>query len=464
MKKRILSLLLAVMMMAALIVPASAADDLLIMPINAQVTALAPALAAAQSHYAAQTTLNSWADVLAAFSVDAELTADAPAEDLGSLTGQAAAVLTRLSAGKSVYTDGLALKVLEAQKADGSFGVYLNEQIYAMLALEAAQTPGYDAKKAQSYLLSQQLPDGGFAYFGDAGDVDLTGMALWVLTDEAAIQRAADFLVAQMTENGGYISPWSDSGLENACSVAMAVSGLLTAGQDVPELLLANLRSFQLEDGSFCFEPEGGSDVFATQQAVTTLGELVNGSVYARLSVPMDVPLYRDYGSVASWAQDAVLLLNEKGIMLGDDTQRFNPKQAITKAELAAMLVRLDVPALKSVPDVKYTDVSANRWFAESVSAVTTRGHMFALTADKFEPNKRLTRAEAAFWLANALDLAPADNVEIADLDKAPEQFRAGIQSMAADGLMLGTGGDVFAVNQLLTRQELAVIVARLYE
>jgi len=49
----------------------------------------------------------------------------------------------------------------------------------------------------------------------------------------------------------------------------------------------------------------------------------------------------KDLDQVASWAKDSVLNVVQAGIMIGDDTGKFNPKAPITRQEVAVIVDRL---------------------------------------------------------------------------------------------------------------------------
>ena len=49
---------------------------------------------------------------------------------------------------------------------------------------------------------------------------------------------------------------------------------------------------------------------------------------------------YSDGWSVASYAQSAVAVMLENGILSGDESGALNPRSAVTRAEMAVMLSR----------------------------------------------------------------------------------------------------------------------------
>lgn len=100
-------------------------------------------------------------------------------------------------------------KVAGYQQSDGSFG-YLNETVYAVLALEHFGQ-SYDSAAALEAILGKQLDNGAFCFDPEWGEsVDVTGMALSALSlfdDERAqqsIEAAIAYLDEVQMEDGGF--------------------------------------------------------------------------------------------------------------------------------------------------------------------------------------------------------------------------------------------------------------------
>jgi len=165
----------------------------------------------------------------------------------------------------------------------------VNGGIFALIAL----TPlaGYEDAKAAylTYLLEAQLPDGGWALNGDAGQADLTAMALTALApyEEGAdaVEQGLAFLSAAQDEKGGF------SGIDGACSesIAQVIIAMDALGipMDDPAFLKDEnsvydaLLAYQNEDGGFSHIMGDDTDQMATEQAFLALVAMnTEGSVY----------------------------------------------------------------------------------------------------------------------------------------------------------------------------------------
>ncbi len=128
-------------------------------------------------------------------------------------------------------------------------------------------------------ILSLQYPDGGWALFGEYGDIDVTAMTVQALAPHTgrgdvsgAVDRALDFLSAKQKDNGGYES-FGTPNPESTSQVLTAVSALgidcryderfIKDGHD----LIDGIAEYRLPDGSFCHTHGGGTNETATVQA-----------------------------------------------------------------------------------------------------------------------------------------------------------------------------------------------------
>ena len=61
--------------------------------------------------------------------------------------------------------------------------------------------------------------------------------------------------------------------------------------------------------------------------------------------------------------QDAIRLLASKGIISGTSETHFSPDDTLTRAELAALIIRM-VGRLDPNEDGQFTDVTNQNWFS----------------------------------------------------------------------------------------------------
>ena len=157
--------------------------------------------------------------------------------------------------------------------------------IYGLHILNNGYTcESYTADQVADMLLTLQYPDGGWALFGDYGDIDVTAMTLQALAPfvpyrgdvQAAADRGIAFLAERQQEGGGYKS----FGTANAESTAQVLCALSALGIDCntdprfikeDHTILDGLLQYRLEDGSFSHLAGDGFNETATVQAYYSL-------------------------------------------------------------------------------------------------------------------------------------------------------------------------------------------------
>ncbi|WNS46932.1 Ig-like domain-containing protein [Paenibacillus sp. MMS20-IR301] len=111
------------------------------------------------------------------------------------------------------------------------------------------------------------------------------------------------------------------------------------------------------------------------------------------------------YTDVAGhWAANAISQVSASGIMKGYADGSFKPNQTITRAEMAAILSRLITGAQGNT--ASFSDV-AGHWAQAAVELTAQAGMITGYEDGTFRPNQPLTRAEAVTIINRALGIAP---------------------------------------------------------
>ncbi|MBD2848437.1 S-layer homology domain-containing protein [Paenibacillus sp. IB182496] len=138
---------------------------------------------------------------------------------------------------------------------------------------------------------------------------------------------------------------------------------------------------------------DAGGSVIAT--------ELTHFSVYAPLAY---TARFTDLGP-EHWAYDAVRYAAARHLAEGRADGRFDPAAPMTRAEFAALLVRL--LRLEAAPGAAvFADVPQASWYADAVAAAHAAGLVRGRDAERFAPDAPVTRQELAAMLQRAAQLA----------------------------------------------------------
>jgi len=129
-------------------------------------------------------------------------------------------------------------------------------------------------------------------------------------------------------------------------------------------------------------------------------------------------PSVREFSDLGKypWAKKEIELLAGKGIIKGRTETAFDPAAPVTRAEFAALLTRL-LNLEGSSSSHPFTDVESQKWYADEVAAAYNSGVITGRSADKFDPDGLITRQEMAAMIARVLfreGYRPADEAELA--------------------------------------------------
>lgn len=181
------------------------------------------------------------------------------------------------------------------------------------------------------------------------------------------------------------------------------------------------------------------------------------------------------------WAQMAIEKLAARQILNGVGGDLFAPRQPVSRAEFAAMLVRaLDLQGSSS-GDASYNDVKSDAWYGDAIAAAVHYGLVQGYADHSFRPNAQITREEMSVMGARALRLlqngvkqgtgteaflAAGEGTDLvsgyADGPQLHPWSQAEAELMLQAGIMQGQSQDKFAPASRTTRAEAAAILSRL--
>lgn len=104
----------------------------------------------------------------------------------------------------------------------------------------------------------------------------------------------------------------------------------------------------------------------------------------------------------------------------------------------------------------------AGHWALDNISALVSRGCISGYPDGSFKPEKTITRAEFAAVLVKAFKLENSSGKVFADT--AAHWARDSIATAAANGLVSGYAGGNFGPDDLITREQMAVMIVKAAE
>lgn len=182
------------------------------------------------------------------------------------------------------------------------------------------------------------------------------------------------------------------------------------------------------------------------------------------LAAPASAAGFQDVPS-GHWAAGDIQRCVELGFFNGESAARFGLGHQMTRSAFTVVLCRFFGWETPAPAQATYRDVPVTAWYAGAVQAAYTHGALTDQWED-FRPSDPITREELAVMLVRALGYGT-----IAGLAQdLPMPFRdvstnAGYITMAYDlGLMGGTSATTFSPEKTAPREQVAVILMRLYD
>jgi peptidoglycan/xylan/chitin deacetylase (PgdA/CDA1 family) len=237
--------------------------------------------------------------------------------------------------------------------------------------------------------------------------------------------------------------------------------------------VLANLR-----DGAIVLLHDGSSNSGQTAAALPAIIDGARQQGYClttlddagRLVREIEVD-WREHGGPfrdvppTSTHAPAITTLRDLGVVLGCDTERYCPNEAVTRAQMASLLQRAF--GLGAGPTDLFRDVGAGNTHAEAIGAVAEAGITLGCSEDgrSFCPTDPIPRDQMASFLQRTLGLP--DGVEDRFADVVPgSTHAAAIGAVAEADITRGCGGDgrLYCPDARVTRAQMASFVVRALE
>ena len=165
------------------------------------------------------------------------------------------------------------------------------------------------------------------------------------------------------------------------------------------------------------------------------------------------------------WAAQDIRRCVELGFFQGESATRFGLGHQMTRSAFAVVLCRFFGWETSKPTRSAYTDVPVSAWYAGAVQAAYEHGAVTAQRAE-FRPGDPITREELAVMLVRALGYGTIAGLA-QDLPSAFQDVttNAGYITMVCDlGLMDGISSTSFAPSRTAPREQVAVILMRLYD
>lgn len=169
---------------------------------------------------------------------------------------------------------------------------------------------------------------------------------------------------------------------------------------------------------------------------------------------------FHDLDSVG-WAKDSITNLYEIGIVNGKGNGKFMPNDTVVREEFAKIAV-LAVNGLDENATVEFTDVERSRWSYSYIASAYKLNLIAGVGDGKFDPAAPITREDMAVILARLAENSGFEitDEEIAFTDKADisDYARTAVAYLSSIGIINGVNDGKFDPKGITTRAQAAVV------
>ncbi|HVB08917.1 MAG TPA: S-layer homology domain-containing protein [Bacillota bacterium] len=165
--------------------------------------------------------------------------------------------------------------------------------------------------------------------------------------------------------------------------------------------------------------------------------------------------------SAGFWAMPAVDTLLGAQVVSGYPDGTFRPAASVTRAEFVKMLV-LSMGLTPGGTASNFDDVAAGDWFAPYIAAAVQAGLVQGVGPAAFAPDATLTRDQMAVLLARALKLQGTATLTFSDATQVDLWAQSALAADVAAGLLSGYPNGTFQPQASSSRAESAQVLAGL--
>lgn len=168
------------------------------------------------------------------------------------------------------------------------------------------------------------------------------------------------------------------------------------------------------------------------------------------------------------WATSDICEAAELGIVEGIDAYTFVPRGNVTRTEFAVMLMRtIQIPIRNESSEVSFSDAeSIPAWAHLTIQTAVAEGILQGYPDGTLRPKQTVSRAEMATMVSKAMKWN-ADRTAssyFSDNTSIPTWAKAYVEAAQEHGLLKGQAGNRFVPEGRTTRAEAAVVLLRLWK
>lgn len=159
------------------------------------------------------------------------------------------------------------------------------------------------------------------------------------------------------------------------------------------------------------------------------------------------------------WAKEAIEELYKKNIVSGVGNKKFEPMRNITREEFVKLVV-LAFGFELSEGETGFSDVSSGAWYENYIKTAIDNGIVKGISETEFGVGKNITRQDMAVIVARVKNMGSVENAELfADDSDISDYAKEAVYAVKGAGIISGMGENRFAPKNNATRAQAAKII-----
>ena len=166
------------------------------------------------------------------------------------------------------------------------------------------------------------------------------------------------------------------------------------------------------------------------------------------------------------WAIDYIRTVVQKGIMLGVDDNRFDPKGKLSRAMLVSMLARISNEKVDEIAPIE--GITQDQWYSKDMNWAVNAQIVQKNKDGQYNPTEEINRSEMATIIGKYLEYKgmkleeSKKQTSFKDMENVSEEIMNYVNILAKYEIVVGDKTGKFNPDSLLTRAEVAVVIAKL--
>lgn len=195
---------------------------------------------------------------------------------------------------------------------------------------------------------------------------------------------------------------------------------------------------------------------------------LLAASLFVSSALPVWAARFTDLSG--NWSEKYVNALSDAGVISAEADGKFRANEPVTRAQLAAWLVKtLGIDNQSVPPTPSFSDVKPSDWYYKAVE-IAKQNNYIAGYPDGFRPKQFMQRGEMISIIARSLNTPVPDSGTVVktlskypDKAKIPDWARTGMAQAELAGILTSKDNDATAdAAAIATRGDTAAILAKL--